>query len=71
MLQYSHSLTYFIFLSVKLGLFDEDLFRFVINEIYVERIEMELESVVNLLFTFSRIEKLIGMKDFVRILDGQ
>jgi hypothetical protein len=32
--QYSHSLTYFLFLTMKLGLFFQDLFWFTINEIY-------------------------------------
>jgi hypothetical protein len=32
--QHSHSLTYFLFLSIKQGLFDEDLFKFTVSELY-------------------------------------
>ncbi len=32
--RHSHSLTYFLFLSVKLDIFDEDLFKFIVGELY-------------------------------------
>ena len=57
-------MTYFLFLSVKQGFFEEDLFKFVINEIYFNKTPMEIESIVNLLFTFSRLEKMLGLADF-------
>jgi curved DNA-binding protein CbpA len=45
-------------------LFEEDLFRFTINEIYGNRSPMEIESIVILLFTFSRIQRIIGSSQF-------
>jgi hypothetical protein len=32
--RHSHSLTYFLFLSVKLDIFDEDLFKFIVGELF-------------------------------------
>jgi hypothetical protein len=68
--KYSHSLTYFLFLSLKLGIFEEDLFRYTVNQVNVNSIPMELESAVLLLFTFTRIERLIGAKKMEEMLQS-
>ncbi len=60
--KYSHSLSHFLFLSLKLGIYEEDLFRFVANQIH--KLPMEIESVIMFLFSFTRIEKLIGINKF-------
>lgn len=68
--RHSHSLTYFLFLSIKMEFYDEELFKFVVGELYYNQSQMELESVILLLFTFSRIERMIGHKDFEKVLDN-
>ncbi len=62
--RHSHSLTYFLFLSIKMDIYDEQLFKFIVGELYYNQTSMELESTVLLLFTFSRIERIIGIKRF-------
>lgn len=68
---YAHSLTYFLFLSLKLGIFEEDLFKFIKNELYYNQSPMETESTINFLFSLSRIEKIVGQQGFQQQLDGQ
>ena len=60
--KYSHSLSHFLFLSLKLGIYEEDLLRFVTNQIY--KLPMEVESVIMFLFSFTRVEKIIGTAKF-------
>lgn len=67
--RHSHSLTYFLFLSIKMEIYDEDLFKFVVGELYYNQSQMELESIILLLFTFSRVERMIGLKSFEKVLD--
>lgn len=69
--QYSHSLTYFLFLSTKLGFFEENLLLFTVRELYESKVRMEIESVIILLFTFSRIEKALGEKTIVALLEDK
>lgn len=54
-----------------MDIYDEDLFKFVVGELFYNKSQMELESIILLLFTFSRIDRIIGTKDLERVLDGQ
>ena len=54
-----------------MGIYEEDLFKYIINELYTNKSPMGIESIVNLLFSFSRIEKIIGASEFSNQLDGQ
>jgi hypothetical protein len=47
-----------------MGIYEEDLFKYIINELYTNKSPMGIESIVNLLFSFSRIEKIIGASEF-------
>jgi len=51
--------------------YDEDLCKFVVGELYYNQSQMELESIILLLFTFSRIERMIGHKEFEKVLDNK
>ena len=59
--KFAHSLTYFLFLSVKMGNFSEDLFKFVMHQVYNQgsKYSIEVESVVILLFSMAKIEGMI------------
>ena len=54
-----------------MDIYDEDLFKFVVGELFYNKSQMELESIILLLFTFSRIDRMIGTRDFEKVLNGQ
>jgi len=56
--KFAHSLSHFLFLWLKIGLFDEDLFRQIVT--LAHHLPMEIESLVLMLFSFTRVEKLLG-----------
>jgi hypothetical protein len=41
-----------------MGLYDEDLFRHIVT--LVQHLPMEIESLILMLFSFTRVEKLLG-----------
>lgn len=53
-----------------MDIYDEDLFKFVVGELFYNKSQMELESIILLLFTFSRIDRMIGTRDFEKVLNG-
>lgn len=60
--KYAHSLTYFIYLSIKGDMFFHDIFNFVLNEIQCNqgRIHLQMESVIIMIYSFARIQNVIG-----------
>ena len=55
-------MSHFLFLWLKMGLFDDDLFRQIVT--LAHHLPMEIESLVLMLFSFTRIEKLLGVQQF-------
>jgi len=53
-----------LFLSLKNGIVDQNLIKFITQEIYIKKIPMEMESIIIFMFTFTKIEKLIGKEDY-------
>ena len=53
--KYSHSLTYFLFLSTKIGLIEKNLVKFIASEISVNSLPMEIDSLVSMLFSLYRL----------------
>ena len=53
-----------------MGIFQEELFKFVIHHIHNNQIKIEVESIVILLFSISKIESMIGHHQTTKLFDG-
>eukprot|EP00347_Sterkiella_histriomuscorum_P020554 403337365 len=66
--KYTHSLSYFLFLSAQLDFYYKDLYMYSLEELQKvqdqNKIELEMESVVLLIFSIFRLQKIMGPKNF-------